>query len=605
MRRVLLVAGGASLVFGLLFLALYRGQLEHERAVTSEQINHLLRVALENAMLKRDVPGLRNIVERMGQLQGIRDVMILSPAGEVRFASNPENMGRELPELVRVERLGVPESQFVSQPGGGEVLRSINPVPNQEACVGCHGALEKHPVNGVLVVDYRAETIRAEAYRSAGLFALAGAIVLALTLGVLWRMLRLRVVEPLRDLDDAARQLTSGNLAVRAAVRDDDEPGRLAVSFNRMADSLVEQIGLAEKQQRFLQELLDGLPDGVRVIRQSDLRILAVNRAYCKQLGVTEALAVGQLCHLSSHGRNKPCPVTMLVCPAVELKEPGQSLKCRHRHRAADGREIPVEVHAVLVERSGNAGQERLIVESTSDLSEVARLSQEQRLSELGLLAAGIAHEIHNPLGSMRLAVEGLLRNVRHGNVDQQRICSYLEMINAEIDRCTGVTQRLLLLSRLPQQQAQIVSLNQAVNDTLQLLDFDAQSHGIVQHQDLAAGNLRVLADDSDLRMVVLNLVQNAHHAMPDGGSLTVRTHAEGKSAVIEVRDTGLGIPSGMVDHIFDPFFSHRADGEGGTGLGLAICKAIVERYAGTIEVSSVPGQGAVFSVRLPLVSHS
>lgn len=605
MRRVLLVAGGASLVFGLLFLALYRGQLEHERAVTSEQINHLLRVALENAMLKRDVPGLRNIVERMGQLQGIRDVMILSPAGEVRFASNPENMGRELPELVRVERLGVPESQFVSQPGGGEVLRSINPVPNQEACVGCHGALEKHPVNGVLVVDYRAETIRAEAYRSAGLFALAGAIVLALTLGVLWRMLRLRVVEPLRDLDDAARQLTSGNLAVRAAVRDDDEPGRLAVSFNRMADSLVEQICLAEKQQRFLQELLDGLPDGVRVIRQSDLRILAVNRAYCKQLGVTEALAVGQLCHVSSHGRNKPCPVTMLVCPAVELKEPGQSLKCRHRHRAADGREIPVEVHAVLVERSGNAGQERLIVESTSDLSEVARLSQEQRLSELGLLAAGIAHEIHNPLGSMRLAVEGLLRNVRHGNVDQQRICSYLEMINAEIDRCTGVTQRLLLLSRLPQQQAQIVSLNQAVNDTLQLLDFDAQSHGIVQHQDLAAGNLRVLADDSDLRMVVLNLVQNAHHAMPDGGSLTVRTHAEGKSAVIEVRDTGLGIPSGMVDHIFDPFFSHRADGEGGTGLGLAICKAIVERYAGTIEVSSVPGQGAVFSVRLPLVSHS
>jgi len=604
LRRVLLVAGGASLIFGLLFLALYRDQLEHERAVTSEQINHLLRVALENAMLKRDVPGLRNIVERMGQLPGISDVMILSPAGEVRFASSPENMGRQLPELVRVERLGVPESQFVSQPSGGEVLRSINPVPNQAACVGCHGALEKHPVNGVLVVDYRAETIRAEAYRSAGLFALAGAIVLALTLGVLWRMLRLRVVEPLRDLDDAARQLTSGNLAVRAAVRDDDEPGRLAVSFNRMADSLVEQIGLAEKQQRFLQGLLDGLPDGVRVIRQSDLRILAVNRAYCKQLGVTEALAVGQLCHVSSHGRDKPCPATMLVCPAVELKEHGQSLKCRHRHRAG-GREFPVEVHAVLVERSGSAGRERLIVESISDLSDVARLSQEQRLSELGLLAAGIAHEIHNPLGSMRLAIEGLLRNIRHGNADQQRICSYLEMMNAEIDRCTGVTQRLLLLSRLPQQQAQIVSLNQAVSDTLQLLDFDAQSHGIVQHQDLAADDLRVLADDSDLRMVVLNLVQNAHHAMPDGGSLTVRTHAEGKSAVIEVRDAGLGIPSGMIDHIFDPFFSHRADGEGGTGLGLAICKAIVERYAGTIEVSSVPDQGAVFSVRLPLVSHS
>ena len=105
--------------------------------------------------------------------------------------------------------------------------------------------------------------------------------------------------------------------------------------------------------------------------------------------------------------------------------------------------------------------------------------------------------------------------------------------------------------------------------------------------------------------MVVLNLVQNAHHAMPKGGSLTVRSYGEGKSAVIEVSDNGKGICDEQLERIFDPFFSYRADGEGGTGLGLTICKSIVERYAGTIEVSSVPGQGAVFRVRLPLVSNS
>jgi len=320
---------------------------------------------------------------------------------------------------------------------------------------------------------------------------------------------------------------------------------------------------------------------------------------------VSEEGAVGQLCHVSSHGRDRPCPPTLLICPAVELKEPGQSLKCRHRHRFADGREFPVEVHAVLVERSGRAGSERLIVESSSDLSDAARLSQEQRLSELGLLAAGIAHEIHNPLGSMRLAVDGLLRGFRQGSGDRERVCSYLEMMNAEIDRCTGVTQRLLLLSRLPQQQPQIVPLNRAVSDTLQLLDFDAQSHGIAQHLELGANDLRVLADDSDLRMLVLNLAQNAHHAMPQGGSLTVRTYGEGSSAVIEVRDTGKGISAERIERIFDPFFSHRADGEGGTGLGLTICKTIVERYAGTIEVASVPGQGAVFRVGLPWVGNS
>ncbi len=598
LRQVLLVAGGASLLFGLLFLALYRDQLAREKAAASEQINQLLRVALENAMLKRDVPGLREIVARMGSLPGIRDVMILAPAGEVRFASRPENLGRHHPELARAGA----GNRFVDAPDGGEILRAINPVPNQAQCVACHGPLEKNPINGVLVVDYRADTLRSDAWRSAALFALAGAVVLALTLLSLWRLLRQRVVRPLAELDATARALSAGDVALRARVAGTDEPARLAASFNRMADSLVEQIALAETQQAYLQELLDSLPDGVRVIRQSDLRIVAVNRAYCAQMQVSEGEALGQHCYASSHQREAPCPATLVVCPAAELTAPGAALKCRHRHRTAAGKEFPVEVHAVLIERRHGDATERLIVESTSDLSHVARLSQEQRLSELGLLAAGIAHEIHNPLGSIRLAVEGLLRSLHHGTADPARLAAYLEMVNAEIDRCTGVTQRLLLLSRLPQQQAQIVPLNPAVGDTLQLLEYDAGSHRITQHVALDPAQPRILGDDSDLRMLILNLVQNAHHAMPAGGDLHVSTSVEGASAVIAVRDAGTGIPPEKIGRIFDPFFSDRADGEGGTGLGLTICRSIVERYGGRIEVDSTPGRGTLFRVVFPLV---
>lgn len=595
LRHVLLVAGGASLLFGLLFLALYRDQLERERAAASVEINHLLRVALENAMLKRDVPGLRDIVERMGALPGIGEVMILAPGGEVRFASRPERLGNRLPELVRGDRPGIPESHFLDA-GQGEVLRSVNPVPNQPACIGCHGPLEKSPINGVLVVDYRADTLRGDAWRSAALFAAAGGTVLALTLGTLWWLLRRRVIQPLRALDSAVGELAGGNLAVRVPALGPEEPGRLAAGFNRMADGLAEQIAALEREQRYLQEILDGLPDGVRVIRQRDLAVLAVNRAWCVQHEVEAAKVLEQPCYRGSHRREAPCPATMVVCPAVELKSPGQVVKCRHHHLAAGGRQFPVEVHAALVERGG----ERLIIECSSDLSEVARLSQEQRLTELGLLAAGIAHEIHNPLGSMRLAVDGLLRGVRGGTTDPGRIAGYLEMMNAEIDRCTGITQRLLLLSRLPQQQAQVVALNPAVADTLALLEFDARSRGIVQEVDLAPGEPRVLADDSDLRMVVLNLAQNAHHAMPGGGRLQVRTRVEGDAAVIEVADDGRGIADGDRERIFDPFFSHRADGEGGTGLGLTICKSIVENYRGSITVASAPGRGATFRVTLP-----
>lgn len=597
LRQVLLVAGGASLLFGILFLGLYREQLARERAATSEQVNRLLRVALENAMLKRDVPGLRDIVRQLGQQPGIAGVMILAPQGEVRFASADSQLGRVFPELTAATKPGVPVSHFVDGEGRSEVLRSINPVPNQLPCIGCHGPIDLHPVNGILVVDYDARTIRDAAYRSAALFSAAGIAVLGLTLWSVWRLLRRRVIDPLGRLDATANALAAGNLATRAPLGEADEIGRLAASFNHMAERLAEQIGRSEKQQRYLQQLLDGLPDGVRVIRQRDFRVLAANSAYCRQQGVSPERVLGQACHRSSHGRETPCAPTMVICPVHELRQDGQALKCRHHHRAADGRELPVEVHAVRLQHEGEA----LIVESIIDLSQAVRHSQEQRLSELGLLAAGIAHEIHNPLGSMRLAVDGLLRGLRNGQDDPRRLAGYLEMMSAEIDRCTGITQRLLLLSRLPQQIPQIVDLNRAIGDTVGLLDFDARSHGIAQHLALDPARPRVLADDSDLRMLVLNLVQNAHHAMPQGGELTVRSIDGEMEAVVEVIDTGCGIPDEAVGRIFDPFYSRRADGEGGTGLGLTICKSIVERYGGRIEVESRAGAGTTFRVALPV----
>ena len=595
LRRIVLVAGGASLLFGLLFLGLYRDELERERAATSEQINRLLRVALENAMLKRDVSGLRDIVGQMGRQPGISGVMILAPGGEVRFASDPALLGQHLPDLISSTAPGTPVSRFAEIGGEGEVLRSINPVPNQAPCVGCHGPVAKHPVNGVLVVDYDAAPIRHAAYRSAGLFLLAGLAVLGLTLGLFWYLLRRRVTVPLARLDAAANAIAAGDLTVRAPGDALDEPGRLAASFNRMAEGLAAQRTAAEKQQQYLQALLDGLPDGVRVIRQADYSIVAANAAYCRQLGVTAAQTVGQPCYRSSHGRDSPCVTTMVLCPLHELKAAGESIRCGHHHRTADGRELSVEVHAVRLDHEGEA----MIVESTIDLSQAVRHSQEQRLSELGLLAAGIAHEIHNPLGSMRLAVDGLLRSLRNGQGDPRRMSGYLEMMSAEIDRCTGVTQRLLLLSRLPQQQAQLVALNVAVGDTVSLLEFDAASHRIRQHLELDPAEPKVLADDSDLRMVVLNLVQNAHHAMPGGGDLTVRTRVDEAGAIVEVIDSGCGIPEDRLERIFDPFYTRRADGEGGTGLGLTICKSIVERYGGRIEVISQAGAGTTFRVFL------
>jgi PAS domain S-box-containing protein len=417
--------------------------------------------------------------------------------------------------------------------------------------------------------------------------------------------LRRHVIRPLADLDAAARALATGDLSVRAVVTRDDEIGRAADSFNRMAERLEAQMAVVRAHEAWLQEILDGLPDGVRVIRVADKRVVLANRAFCQQTGRALEEILDRPCHSSSHGRAEPCVATLVVCPLVELGEVGATLKASHHHQHAGGGQFPAEVSAVLVEIDRGNGGERYIVESVRDLGQVVRVSHEQRLSELGLLAAGIAHEIHNPLGSVRLGVQGLAREIREARITPEQIAEYMGLIDKEIDNCIAVTRRLLLLARPPSNSLQLVVLGEALTDTLRLLEFDAQGRKIQQQIEVPSTELRVLADEAEIRMIFLNLVQNAHHAMPQGGTLTARVSEDDGQALIEIADTGIGMEAEHVARIFDPFFSRRADGVAGTGLGLTIVKNFVERMAGEIRVESERGGGTRFLIRLPLAESA
>lgn len=601
LRGVLLVTGGASLLFGLLFIGLYRNQLVQERAEISLQLNRILQVTLENAMLKRDMDGLRDIFTQIGKLKGIRDVLLLSDSGEVRFATDPAKLGLRLSAITTVATAGQPISRFEHLGSGNEVLRSINPVANRTACIPCHGSATEHPVNGVLVIDYDAAPIRNRAFRSAALLMLTGTSVLALTLFTLWLLLRRHVIAPLSNLEKATRTLAAGDLQVRATVIDDNEIGRAASHFNTMAERLGQQIALAEAHRQYLQNLLDSLPDGVRVIRAADMRVILANRAFCQQLGKPLADIQNHPCYQHSHGRTSPCVPSLVNCPLVELKRVGDTLRANHHHQREDGSQFHAEVHATLVEIDVEGSRGRYVVESVRDLGHTARISHEQRMSELGMLAAGIAHEIHNPLASVRLGVQGLQREIRDQRSTPEHISAYMTLIDQEIDSCISVTRRLLLLARPPNNSLHLVELGVVVSDTMHLLEYDAETRGVIQNYQVPETQLRVLADDAEVRMILLNLFQNAHHAMPNGGNLTVRIAADGGWAVIEVADTGIGMAPEQVEYIFDPFYSRRGDGVVGTGLGLTIVKEFVERMGGKISVESVPGQGSRFCIRLAL----
>jgi len=588
----------ASVVFLALFLWLYSLQLEKERGQASAQVNSLLQMALENAMLKRDLDGLRDIIYYLGHQENIRRVTIINPQGEVRFSSLPETVNDQMP--VAPQDLASVRTRFLVDEFGSEVLRSTNPVHNREPCNRCHGPVEEHPVNGILIVDYDAANIRKAAEQGALLLIGSGGLVVVLVMLGVWWMLKHHVLRPVWLLRDAALSFGRGDLDRRAALPGQDELSELGRSFDAMAANLKDSMETVRRQEAFLQTVIDTVPDGIRVIDE-EFRIVKANRVYCEQVGAPREQVVGALCYASSHQRSERCPATYVTCPLVEVFCDRKPLKCMHRHKTVDGLEFPVEVHAAPLEL---ADGRVLVIEAIRNLSADIRFSHEQKLSALGQLAAGVAHEIRNPLASVRLALQGSLRLAEQGEVDAGEMSNYLRLVDGQIDKCIDVTDRLLRLSANTAAERQLVSVNTVMTETLSLLAWEANSDHVEILTELDPAEPRVLANDGELRMVVLNLVQNAFHAMPKGGKLVVgcrEVQGENKGEVhMTFRDDGVGISLENLPKIFDPFFSQRANGIQGTGLGLTICRSIIEGMGGEIAVRSTLGAGTRFTVVLP-----
>jgi len=597
-----------SFIFLALFIGMYQGQLKQQRSIAAEQVNRLLQTSLEAAMLRRDLDMLRSIVTQFGNQQGINGAVIIDRGGEIRFSNHPDLLGSH--PRIACDHCDFdpansisPFSYFTRDSAGTEVLRTVHPVLNQPPCKECHGPAELHPINGTLVVDHDASTIEQHARGTTLLLMGAGSIVVFVNLIGGWWFIRRFVLLPIGHLEQASHELTSGNLSSRVIISGQDELSQLGTRFNRMAATLERQLQEIKDKEAFLQGLVDANPDGIRVI-DKDYNVRLVNRAYCKQLDLTPEQALRETCHLSSHGLESPCVPTLISCPLKEIEITGVPVKVMHRHVTGQGNTKAVEIYAapMQIPQGGKSNEEAgLIVESIRDLGQVMQVSHEQKLSEIGRLSAGVAHEIHNPLASVRLALDSA---IRFGNLEEidvpGKIQECMELVDREINRCIEVTERLLKMSMFSGGETQILSLNRSVDETLSLLEWEAAEDGIAIAQELDSSEPRLIANESDIRIIVLNLVQNAFHAMPDGGKLTISTRREKGRIAISFADTGVGIPIEDLQRIFDPFFSNRADHKQGTGLGLSISLNLAERHKGRIKVDSVPGEGSQFTLDFP-----
>jgi two-component system NtrC family sensor kinase len=284
-------------------------------------------------------------------------------------------------------------------------------------------------------------------------------------------------------------------------------------------------------------------------------------------------------------------PMNKLIAATEKIAE-GASLSDINLDRA------PPEIEAV--ERAFNrmlaAIRERnqLLRRQTQE-----KLIRSDRLAMVGQLAAGVAHEINNPLGSILLFSRLLMKQVPPDG----RAKENLDRIEKETKRCHAIVQSLLDFARQREPKIEPVHVNQLLDETLKLFDNQFLFHNIEVVKNYSPSVAMIQADQSQLQQVIMNIIMNAVDAMNAKGRLSLETKNSEEEGAIEVciTDTGCGIPPENINRIFDPFFTTKGVGQG-TGLGLSISYGIIQRHDGDLSVSSAPGSGSTFTITLPIM---
>ncbi|HEU4724394.1 MAG TPA: ATP-binding protein [Candidatus Eisenbacteria bacterium] len=361
-----------------------------------------------------------------------------------------------------------------------------------------------------------------------------------------------------------------------------------------------------ERIQPILPQLIDSLDEAVLVVDQAQ-RVVAANRRYVDVFGLGGPVCDAERCPDRWLGGEpgREDAARCGACDVIETRKPTRRLRL-----VPDARGVSRRWEGTMSPVLDARGRVTHVVEVWRDVSERSRLesqlSHSERLASLGILAAGVAHEINNPLASVLVAVESVQRRLVAGSevegacTPDPEILELLEVMERETRRCRDISDKLTLLAQPPTGPSAWVDLNHSVRDTLTLLRYAMKRQGVDVEESLAPGLPAVWARESGLRSVCMNLMLNAVQAMPGGGMLSVRTSVCDLGVVLEVADSGAGIAPEHIDRIWDPFFTTKPPGSG-TGLGLSITQRIVSRHAGRITAENRAEGGARFTVELPV----
>ncbi len=350
-----------------------------------------------------------------------------------------------------------------------------------------------------------------------------------------------------------------------------------------------------ERVKALMRNILQSIPTGVLTIDSRGV-VTSLNGAAERLLGLRASVMVGR-------------PIDDVLHTAPDLAAwmhsalAGERLVQERDLTLSAGGGRRVTVRASASELRNESGQSDGLVILLRDITEVNRLELQLRRSDklaaLGTLAAGVAHEVKNPLHALSLNLHLLQQEVESPEASATEIKGYFEILRSELHRIHRIVENFLRFSKPSIPEVKPLDLNGLLERVLSLIAFDAADHGVSIETVFDPTLQSVPGDEGQLSQVFLNLVINALQAMPSGGGLVLTTRSRNGWAEVAVRDTGEGIEREILPHVFDPYFTTRPRG---VGLGLAIAHRIMEGHRGTIDVESEVGTGTTMVVRLPMI---
>ncbi len=386
-------------------------------------------------------------------------------------------------------------------------------------------------------------------------------------------------------------------------------PHRFTPEEKDLLESLAEMAALALDNARLLEtvsagkkiweQTFDAMPDGI-IVHDASMHLTRCNAMAAEMMNFEQpAEAIGLTCAVAFARLFGERAAAFHMNPRA-----GGVGASSFEIQAEDGRRYLVAV-APLDEVEGGRGSSVITWSDVTQISEMQeQLSRSRRLATVGQLAAGVAHEINNPLAAITTCAEATLRDIRStpdlaAAAEERSWNFYLEEIVRQALRCKAITRGLLDLSRQRRARREPCDINAIIERSVLLISQREEAGAVSLNIKLDPLIGEVATDEVLVRQILDNLLTNALDAVEGRGSINVSTALEGERALIEVADTGAGIPAEMLVRIFDPFYTTKESGKG-SGLGLAISTTLAEALGGALTVESKHGAGSRFRLWLP-----